>query len=76
MQKEKEGKADHNLGVIGSGIEVKTFEKIQSHRITTHYKKKARNIHKNMHQDFKNPFKMDEMHGWEFGFERTEDFYL
>lgn len=66
------------MGVVGSGIEVRTFEKAQSHRPScSHFHKKAKKITKGLsHPHQNNPFRMDDMHGWEFGLERNEDFYL
>jgi hypothetical protein len=78
VQKEREVRPDYNLGVVGSGIEVRSFEKAQSHRpSSTHFQKKAKKLSKHLVPPHPhNPFRMDDMHGWEFGIERNEEFYL
>lgn len=65
-----------NMGVVGSNIDVRSAEKMQNYRTSGgHYKKKLKKSNLNIQQT-KNPFKMDNMQGWEIGLERTEDFYL
>jgi hypothetical protein len=53
-----------SLGIIGSVIDVKNLEKVQSHRANeTQYKKKSKMIGKR-EGEFHNPFLMTNMCGW------------
>jgi len=67
QKKDRDVKVEENsgLGIIGNVIDVKSTEKVQTHRTTeTHHKKKAKIMERRREGEFFNPFMMTDMSGW------------